>query len=207
MIAYAQEGTELAHSFVAQLNAVILFPLIALLTTLAILVFLWGGFQYVYNANSDQGRATGRSHMLWGIIGLLVMLSAYAILTIAGNTFGLDVDQYRQPGGDSSFNTSGSQSSNLDAFAPTESLRPQARPNTGDTTNDTDNTVESMSQAELQSRVNSELQASNPDLNETEIDNLTWVLTEQQDSPYYSIIKRNNCDRGYLSTEVCAQLP
>ena len=94
MIAYAQEGTELAHSFVAQINDIILFPLITLLTAIALLVFLWGGFQYVYNSGSEQGREQGRKHILWGIIGLLIMLSAYAILSIAANTFGIDTDEY-----------------------------------------------------------------------------------------------------------------
>jgi len=98
MIAHAQTGVELAHSFVGRLNAVILFPLITLLTAIALLVFLWGGFQYVYNAGNETKRAVGKQHMIWGVIGLLVMLSAYSILTIAANTFGIDVDRYnREP--------------------------------------------------------------------------------------------------------------
>lgn len=96
MFVYAQEGVELAHSFVAQLNQVILFPLITLMTVIALLYFLWGGFQYVLGANNDTARATGKKHLIWGIIGLLVMLSAYAILSIAANTFGIDTDQYNR---------------------------------------------------------------------------------------------------------------
>tara|TARA_B100000508_G_scaffold140740_2_gene143159 strand:- start:684 stop:1265 length:582 start_codon:yes stop_codon:yes gene_type:complete len=114
MIAYAQEGTELAHSFVAQINDIILFPLITLLTAIALLVFLWGGFQYVYNSGSEQGREQGRKHILWGIIGLLIMLSAYAILSIAANTFGIDTDEYSRP----------------NSQAPSESSFPTARPST-----------------------------------------------------------------------------
>ena len=97
MIAFAQTGTDLAHGLVARVNAVILFPLITLLTAVALVYFLWGGFQYVYNAGSDQKRAEGKQHMIWGIIGLLVMLSAYSILSIAANTFGIDTDQYNRP--------------------------------------------------------------------------------------------------------------
>jgi phosphotransferase system glucose/maltose/N-acetylglucosamine-specific IIC component len=93
MIAHAQ-AEQVAFSFVQRVNEVIVFPLIILLTTIALLVFLWGGFQFVVNAGNEAGRQKGRSQMLWGIIGLLVMLSAYAILTIATNTIGVDVDQY-----------------------------------------------------------------------------------------------------------------
>ena len=85
-----------AQNFVALINAVILFPLIALLTAVALLVFLWGGFQYVYGANEPSARATGQKHLMWGVIGLLVMISAYAILTIAANTFDIDVEESSQ---------------------------------------------------------------------------------------------------------------
>ena len=94
MIAHAQTSVELAHSFVGKFNDVILFPLITLLTVVALVVFLWGGFQYVYNASNEGKRAEGAKHLLWGTIGLLVMISAYAILTIAANTIGVDVNEH-----------------------------------------------------------------------------------------------------------------
>jgi len=91
MIAHAA-AVDVAQSFVAQINAIILFPLIVLLSAVALLVFLYGGFQYVYGANEPAARATGQKHLMWGIVGLLVMVSAYAILTIAANTFDISVD-------------------------------------------------------------------------------------------------------------------
>jgi len=83
------EGTELAKSFVQKINNAILFPLIMLLMAIAILVFLYGAFEYVSGADNDGVRDNGRRHLLWGTIGLLVMVSAVAILTIAANTFNL----------------------------------------------------------------------------------------------------------------------
>ncbi|MCA9364127.1 hypothetical protein KC727_02820 [Candidatus Kaiserbacteria bacterium] len=87
----AGELTESAESFVTRLEAAIIFPLMALLSAVALLVFLWGAFQYVANAGSDDERTKGKRHMLYGVIGLLVMLSAYTILRIAANTFGVSV--------------------------------------------------------------------------------------------------------------------
>jgi hypothetical protein len=78
-----------AMCFVDRINGAILFPLITLLSAVAFIVFLWGGFQYIKNADNEQGRQVGSAHMLYGVIGLLVMLSAYAILSIAAGTFGL----------------------------------------------------------------------------------------------------------------------
>jgi len=79
-----------AASFVAKFNEIILFPLIALLSAVAFLVFLWGCAQYFINATNDQARQQGVKHITYGIIGLVVMLSAFAILSIAASTFGLD---------------------------------------------------------------------------------------------------------------------
>lgn len=87
MIAHAQDATEVAYSFVDRINEIILFPLITLLLTIALLVFLWGAFEMVLKANEPGARETGRKHLLFGIIGMLVMLSAYAILSIAAGTF------------------------------------------------------------------------------------------------------------------------
>lgn len=89
-IAYAQSpGTEVAASFVAKINEVILFPLITLLIAVALLVLVYGAFQYIAGAANPGIRAEGQKHIMWGIIGMFIMLSAFAILSIAANTFGL----------------------------------------------------------------------------------------------------------------------
>ena len=83
------ESTRLAYDFVQTFNDVILFPTIALLSALAILLFLFGAFQYVVNAADPAARQQGIKHITWGIVGLVVMLSAYTILLLFANTFGL----------------------------------------------------------------------------------------------------------------------
>lgn len=78
-----------AVRFVAKVNDIILFPFIALLMGIAFLVFLWGCAQYIMNADSDSARAEGKQHILYGIIGLLIMVSAFALIKIGVATFGL----------------------------------------------------------------------------------------------------------------------
>ncbi len=91
-IAWAQEeGKAEARAFVAKLNEVILFPTIALLMAVAFLVFLWGLSEYLFNASNEQARQTGVKHITFGIIGLVIMISAFTILRIAAGTFGLAV--------------------------------------------------------------------------------------------------------------------
>jgi Type IV secretion system pilin len=79
-----------AASFVTKVNDIILFPLIALLSAVAFLYFVWGGAEYFFNAASDQAREQGKKHMMYGIIGLVIMVSAYGLLKVATGTFGLD---------------------------------------------------------------------------------------------------------------------
>jgi len=57
-------------------------PVIALLVGIAVLVFIWGVFEFVRNAESSDERKTGGQHMLWGAIGLFIMVSAYGIMNL-----------------------------------------------------------------------------------------------------------------------------
>lgn len=61
----------------------------------ALLVFIWGGFEYLRGSSDPAARIAGRRHLLWGVIGFVVMVSAYAILSVASNTIGVDPDDYR----------------------------------------------------------------------------------------------------------------
>ncbi|MDP3735356.1 MAG: hypothetical protein Q8R39_02935 [bacterium] len=67
----------------------ILNPLIALMFALALVVFLWGLVEFIATNESDQGRTNGKKHMLWGVIGMTIMVGATAIIKIVTNTFGL----------------------------------------------------------------------------------------------------------------------
>lgn len=92
MIAYAASGGAhivAAQTMVGKIEQVILFPLMTLMLAVAFFIFLWGVFQYMVNADDDTARGVGKTHMLYGIIGLVVMVSALAILTIATGTFGI----------------------------------------------------------------------------------------------------------------------
>lgn len=64
-------------------------PIITLLFAVALVVFLWGVFQYIRNSDSSDDRKTGTKHIIWGLVGLVIMVSAYTIIWIALDTFGL----------------------------------------------------------------------------------------------------------------------
>ncbi len=95
----AQKAANTTAGFVEKLNQVILFPLIYLMMSVAFLVFLYGLAEYVFGAANETKREAGRSHMMYGIIGLVVMVSAWGLLSVAAGTFGLsdNLDCTRDP--------------------------------------------------------------------------------------------------------------
>lgn len=61
-------------------------PIIILMLAVAVLIFLWGVFEFIRNAESPEDRKTGGKHMLFGAIGLFIMVTAYGILNLIINT-------------------------------------------------------------------------------------------------------------------------
>lgn len=90
-----QLTTPVAHAATAfellkKINKYILNPVIVLLFTLALVVFIFGVMQYLLNPVNDEERERGQSHILWGIVGMAIMVSVWGIMTIIVNTLGID---------------------------------------------------------------------------------------------------------------------
>jgi hypothetical protein len=64
-------------------------PIISLMLAVAIIYFLWGVFEFVRNAESSEERKKGGQHMLWGALGLFIMVTAYGILNLIKGTLGV----------------------------------------------------------------------------------------------------------------------
>lgn len=75
--------------FIATLVDVIVNPLIRLLFAVALVVFIWGVFEFIKDSDSSEGRKKGIQHIIWGLVGLAIMVSSYAIIGIALDTFGI----------------------------------------------------------------------------------------------------------------------
>lgn len=63
-------------------------PVISLLIGLAVIYFLWGVFEFIRNADSSEERKKGGLNMLWGAIGLFIMVTAYGIINLILGTMG-----------------------------------------------------------------------------------------------------------------------
>ena len=63
---------------------------IGLLLGIATLVFLVGVIQFVIAGGDEKKVSSAKIFMLWGIIGLVVMVAAWGIVNLVVNTLGLD---------------------------------------------------------------------------------------------------------------------
>ncbi len=88
-VAYA--ATTGLDNLLNKIYKVIINPAIVLVFAIAFTVFLWGVVQYLQKGDSDTGRKEGSQHILWGIIGMFIMISVFAIMRIIANTLGADV--------------------------------------------------------------------------------------------------------------------
>jgi hypothetical protein len=43
-------------------------------------------FEFIGNGDNDEKKTTGKSHMLWGIIGITIMMGVWTILGVILNT-------------------------------------------------------------------------------------------------------------------------
>ena len=63
---------------------------VPVLMAIAFIVFLWGAYKYfILGAENESAKGEGRTFVMWGIIGFVVILSVWGLVAIVTNTFGL----------------------------------------------------------------------------------------------------------------------
>jgi uncharacterized membrane protein YidH (DUF202 family) len=75
-----------ADALLGKIASGIINPVIALMFAIAIIFFLYGVVEFIMNSDNEDKRSEGRKHMVWGVIGLFVMLSTFGIMSLLANT-------------------------------------------------------------------------------------------------------------------------
>ena len=88
-MAAASSALDTLNTFLSKVVVQIINPIILLLAATAFVAFLWGVFQFIAHAGDEGKRVEGRSAILWGLVGLVIIFGAYGIINIALGTFGI----------------------------------------------------------------------------------------------------------------------
>ncbi len=75
-------------SLMKAIDKVIINPLIVLLFALAVVYFIYGLARYLLSPDNEEIRKSSKSHMVWGVIGMFIMVSVFGILSMILNTLG-----------------------------------------------------------------------------------------------------------------------
>lgn len=90
--------TQAAGSLLDKIVTFIIDPLILLIFSVGFLLFVWGMVVYMYNLADKEGdkRKEGQKHMIYGLIGMFIMVAVGGIIRMIDDTFGLNLNNAGQ---------------------------------------------------------------------------------------------------------------
>ena len=80
--------------FLNRIGAAVLDPLIFLLFAVATIVFAWGMIKFIVGAEDPTTRKEGKDAILWGVVGMFIMMGVYGIIRVVLNTFNIPSNLY-----------------------------------------------------------------------------------------------------------------
>ena len=92
-VAFADSTLSVAQ-LMYKIDTYILNPLIKLGFVVALVYFFWGVVTYLKDRESGAilgGKGKDTSHIVWGLLGLLIMVSAFGIMSAIKNILGSDI--------------------------------------------------------------------------------------------------------------------
>ncbi|HNU95423.1 MAG TPA: hypothetical protein PLZ70_01100 [Candidatus Paceibacterota bacterium] len=76
------------ESFINTINKVVINPIIYFLFSLGTILFLFGIIRFFLNPTDETIRKESKNHMVWGLIGMFIMVSVFGIMNLIVKTIG-----------------------------------------------------------------------------------------------------------------------
>ncbi|MFZ2500653.1 MAG: hypothetical protein WAW90_01545 [Minisyncoccia bacterium] len=92
--AFAQTGidTNKITPYTKGISTLINEALVPALIAIAFFTFIIGVYKYfIYGADDEGARTTGKQFIMWGIVGFVVIFAFWGLVTLVGSTFGLSL--------------------------------------------------------------------------------------------------------------------
>ena len=67
-------------------------PALLILAAAGFFYFVWGLVEFLWALGQGGKTEEGKQHMIWGIVGMVIMFSVVGIIALINNTFGLGVN-------------------------------------------------------------------------------------------------------------------
>ncbi len=71
------------------ITKVVINPLITALFAFAVIYFLYGLAQFLMSPDNEEIKKNSKQHMIWGIIGMFIMVAVFGIMNIIITTLGV----------------------------------------------------------------------------------------------------------------------
>ncbi|HMO78674.1 MAG TPA: hypothetical protein PJ997_00610 [Candidatus Paceibacterota bacterium] len=90
LVAFILPVVSFAQTLTDGVNTIggIISSLVPILIGIALLTFIWGVIKYILSKDAD-GQSEAKSFMIWGIVGLFVIVSVWGIIELLASTFGI----------------------------------------------------------------------------------------------------------------------
>ena len=76
-------------STVQTFNNAVINPLLLLLFAFGTMYFIFGVVEFLWGLNQNpEHKETGKQHMIWGLVGLFIMVAAWSILKLIAYSVG-----------------------------------------------------------------------------------------------------------------------
>lgn len=94
MFVFAQAAQPEVFAGIARTLGALIYTLVPVISSLALLAFFWGLGQYLFNfgEGDDKKQKQGRNLMLYGILVIFVMVSVFGIAQLLRRAFGISGD-------------------------------------------------------------------------------------------------------------------
>jgi hypothetical protein len=77
---------------VGRFTTYIINPALLILAAAAFFYFVWGLVDFLLALNQGGHTDEGKQHMIWGIVGMVIMFSVIGIIALINNTFNFGIN-------------------------------------------------------------------------------------------------------------------
>jgi membrane protease YdiL (CAAX protease family) len=100
LVPQADAASEELRALVGRINEQLINPLIVLLFSVGLILFVVGLYNFFGNKDDAESLEKGKRHMLWGIIGMAIMVSVFGVMKFITGSLGIsDVTSNVNQGG------------------------------------------------------------------------------------------------------------